>query len=128
MSAATSAESKKALKRQRRREDQLRLGLIKEGEPEYPEAHTYSGYHHHVARYVKDEAEKMAAKAAMMYVRRKAEGDADKTRTARGILRGQAQMLLLIRVPNLANVPDYLKDLEEELVTKAQAKLDRINK
>lgn len=121
------AHTKKTARRARRIEDQVRLGIIKEGEPEYPESNTYSSYHHGVPRYVKDKAEKMAAKTALMYVRRKAEGDPDKTRTARGILRGQAQMLLLIRVPNLVDVPEYLKNLEEELVTKAQAKLDRIN-
>lgn len=118
--------TKKTARRARRIEEQIRLGIIVEGEPEYPPSNTYSSYHHGVPRFVKEKAEKMAAKAALTYVRRKAEGDPDKTRTARGILRGQAQMLLLIRVPNLADVTEYLKNLEEELVTKAQARLDKL--
>lgn len=115
--------SKKSARASRRREDQLRLGLIVEGEPEYPPPNTYSSFHHGVPRFVRDRAEEMAAKAARMYVRRKREDDAEKTKVARSILRGQAQMLLLMRSPMLYTQPESLIKLEKELVKKAEAKL-----
>lgn len=111
------ATSKKSARAERRREEQVRIGLIEREEPEYPPAGTYSSYHHGVPRHVKKILRKKLIKATRQYLRVDGTEHPDRKRTARGIVRGMAQAYLYIENAAMEEpFPGRLEELEAEII------------
>lgn len=117
--------AKRSLRSMRRREEQIRLGIIQEGEPEYPPSGTYSSYYHGVAPYVQKMLRKKLLRAAGQYVRAT---DPDKKRTARGIVRGMAISVCYITNPVFSTPPpESVAELEATIIAEARAIEERKN-